>query len=214
MVTVKYMFIVLSADDDGEGGTFALYTLLARYANIVRRDPNINGTVHMERYLTGELKPTAKNLRYFIEHNKIARNALKVIGVLGVTMVMAGTCRCLQHHSPMWSCFNTFICPGFQSINEFNLLPKYLQTDHFHRWCFDSCPIGTWCDPGTYSCFIQHNNFNHHRSFMRNPDSSFPCTTIWNHKGSFRMGTYCYYLAAVQLLYWHLQSSHVRPFST
>jgi KUP system potassium uptake protein len=90
MVTIKYMFIVLSADDDGEGGTFALYTLLARYANIVRRDPNITGTVHMERYLTGEMKPTAKNLRNFIEHNKIARNALKVIGVLGVTMVMAG----------------------------------------------------------------------------------------------------------------------------
>jgi KUP system potassium uptake protein len=90
MVTIKYMFIVLSADDDGEGGTFALYTLLARYANIVRRDPNITGTVYMERHLTGEMKPTAKTLRSFIEHNKIARNALKVIGVLGVTMVMAG----------------------------------------------------------------------------------------------------------------------------
>jgi KUP system potassium uptake protein len=92
MVTVKYMFIVLSADDDGEGGTFALYTLLARYANIVRKNPNITGTVHMERHLTGELKPTAKNLRHVIEHNAIARNALKVVGVLGVTMVMAGKC--------------------------------------------------------------------------------------------------------------------------
>lgn len=91
MVTVKYIFIVLSADDDGEGGTFALYTLLARYANIVRKDPNITGTVHMERHLTGDLKPTAKNLRYVIEHNAVARNALKIVGVLGVTMVMAGT---------------------------------------------------------------------------------------------------------------------------
>jgi KUP system potassium uptake protein len=40
MVTVKYMFIVLSADDDGEGRTFTLYSLLARYAHIIRRDPN------------------------------------------------------------------------------------------------------------------------------------------------------------------------------
>lgn len=105
MVTIKYMFIVLSADDDGEGGTFALYTLLARYANIVRRDPNVTGTIHMERHLTGELKPTAKNLRYFIEHNAIARNALKVIGVLGVTMVMAGTCsfNCFVTGLPRWS---------------------------------------------------------------------------------------------------------------
>ncbi len=90
MVTVKYILIVLSADDDGEGGTFALYTLLARYANIVRRDPNVMGTVQIERHLTGDLKPAAKNLRSFIEHNAIARNALKVVGVLGVTMVMAG----------------------------------------------------------------------------------------------------------------------------
>jgi KUP system potassium uptake protein len=52
MVTVKYMFIVLSADDDGEGRTFALYSLLARYAHIVRRHPNIPGTVRLDRYHT------------------------------------------------------------------------------------------------------------------------------------------------------------------
>lgn len=33
MVTVKYMFIVLYADDEGEGGTFALYSLLTRYVS-------------------------------------------------------------------------------------------------------------------------------------------------------------------------------------
>jgi KUP system potassium uptake protein len=90
MVSVKYVCIVLSADDDGEGGTFALYSLLARYANIVKRDPNVTGVLKMDRHLTGELKPTAKNLRSFIEHSTIARGALKVIGVLGVSMVMAG----------------------------------------------------------------------------------------------------------------------------
>ena len=30
MVTVKYVLIVLRADDEGEGGTFALYSLLSR----------------------------------------------------------------------------------------------------------------------------------------------------------------------------------------
>ncbi|KAK9483667.1 potassium transporter-domain-containing protein [Lipomyces starkeyi] len=89
MVTVKYMFIVLRADDDGEGGTFAIYSLLARYANIVRRDPNIAGTVKMDRYLTNEMKPAGKSLRSFIEHSRTARTALKVIGVLGVSLVMA-----------------------------------------------------------------------------------------------------------------------------
>lgn len=31
IVTVKYMLIVLQFNDEGEGGTFALYSLLARY---------------------------------------------------------------------------------------------------------------------------------------------------------------------------------------
>jgi len=31
IVTIKYVFIVLRADDQGEGGTFAMYNLLSRY---------------------------------------------------------------------------------------------------------------------------------------------------------------------------------------
>jgi KUP system potassium uptake protein len=89
MVSVKYMFIVLSADDDGEGGTFALYSLLARYANIVRRDPNLVGTVSLDRHLTGDMKPVNKGIRAFIENSRVARVALEVLGVLGVSMVMA-----------------------------------------------------------------------------------------------------------------------------
>ena len=31
MVTVKYVFVILRADNDGEGGTFSTYALLSRY---------------------------------------------------------------------------------------------------------------------------------------------------------------------------------------
>lgn len=31
---IKYVFIVIREDDHGEGGTFALYSLLCRYVNI------------------------------------------------------------------------------------------------------------------------------------------------------------------------------------
>jgi KUP system potassium uptake protein len=31
MVTVKYVLIILHADNDGEGGTFSTYSLLSRY---------------------------------------------------------------------------------------------------------------------------------------------------------------------------------------
>ena len=73
----------------GEGGTFALYSLLARYANIVRKDPNVAGTVKMERHLTGDLKPVNKGVRSFLENSAISRMALKFLGVLGVSMVMS-----------------------------------------------------------------------------------------------------------------------------
>lgn len=36
IVTVKYVLIVLTANDEGEGGTFAVYSLLSRYV----RPPN------------------------------------------------------------------------------------------------------------------------------------------------------------------------------
>lgn len=89
MVSIKYVFIVLAADDDGEGGTFALYSLLARYANIVEKDPNQSGTVKMERYITGELKPANMGVRNFIEKSGAARVTLKILGVVGVSMVIA-----------------------------------------------------------------------------------------------------------------------------
>ena len=34
IVSVKYVLIVLFADDEGEGGTFALYSLLSRYVSL------------------------------------------------------------------------------------------------------------------------------------------------------------------------------------
>jgi KUP system potassium uptake protein len=34
MVTIKYVCIVLNADDEGEGGTFALYSLLSRFVRL------------------------------------------------------------------------------------------------------------------------------------------------------------------------------------
>ena len=33
MVTVKYVLIILHADNNGEGGTFSTYSLLSRYVS-------------------------------------------------------------------------------------------------------------------------------------------------------------------------------------
>ncbi|SPO02054.1 probable HAK-1 potassium transporter [Cephalotrichum gorgonifer] len=89
MVTLKYAFIVLRADNEGEGGTFSTYSLLTRYLNISRRDPREEVTVRIERYNTGDVNPASRGMRTIIENSKIMRGFLKTIGVLGVSMVIA-----------------------------------------------------------------------------------------------------------------------------
>ncbi|KAF4973878.1 hypothetical protein FZEAL_9167 [Fusarium zealandicum] len=91
IVTVKYCFIVLSADDDGQGGTFAIYSLLARYANIVRTDPNgpERIVVRLDRQTGADLPPAGRIVRDFLERSTTAKMVLSIVGVLGVSMVMA-----------------------------------------------------------------------------------------------------------------------------
>ncbi|KAL8829443.1 MAG: hypothetical protein Q9191_002008 [Dirinaria sp. TL-2023a] len=89
MVSIKYVLIVLRADDEGEGGTFAVYSLLSRHANIVRRDPREEMNIKMERTLTSDLKPASRTARAFIERSVLIKTILKIIGVLGVSLVMS-----------------------------------------------------------------------------------------------------------------------------
>ena len=93
IVTLKYCFIVLSADDDGQGGTFAIYSLLARSVNVVRHsDPHSAEriTIRLERELGAtQLKPTGRAVRDFLERSNTAKILLQLTGVLGVSMVVA-----------------------------------------------------------------------------------------------------------------------------
>lgn len=89
MVTFKYIFIILRADNEGEGGTFSCYSLLTRYANITERDPREQQLVHMERHLTGNLRPANRGIRDALERNKFFRRLLQTIGVLAVSMVLS-----------------------------------------------------------------------------------------------------------------------------
>lgn len=89
IVTLKYCCIVLSADDDGQGGTFALYSLLARYARIVPRDPNTPTDLELARHRTNELNSDGRIFRSFIEGSRFAKTLLRLFGILGVSMVMA-----------------------------------------------------------------------------------------------------------------------------
>ncbi|KAI9727857.1 MAG: hypothetical protein M1834_007903 [Cirrosporium novae-zelandiae] len=89
MVTVKYVLIVLRADDEGEGGTFALYSLISRYANIVKRDPKEASLIKLERVKSSDLNRPNRTLRDMIEDSATAKFILKLMGVLGVSLVMS-----------------------------------------------------------------------------------------------------------------------------
>ena len=58
-------------------------------ANIMRSDPREASLVRMERHLSTELKPSARSIRSIIEHSAAAKVILKIIGVLGVSLIMA-----------------------------------------------------------------------------------------------------------------------------
>ncbi|CAK4034655.1 potassium uptake [Lecanosticta acicola] len=89
IVTLKYVVIILNADNEGEGGTFSCYSLLSRYANITNRDPREKALVRIDRHLTNDLSPGNKRLRDVLENSKIFKGILKAMGVYAVSMVMS-----------------------------------------------------------------------------------------------------------------------------
>ena len=87
--TLKYCFIVLRADNEGEGGTFSCYSLLSRYARITDRDPKEEPLIKLERYRTEDLHASNLHVRNTIEKSKFVKILLKAIGVFAVSMVMS-----------------------------------------------------------------------------------------------------------------------------
>ncbi|KAG9646626.1 putative potassium transporter, partial [Aureobasidium melanogenum] len=89
IVTIKYVLIVLSADDEGEGGTFAIYTLLSRFSDIMKRDPRTYHAIKMERHPNAELPRQSRSIRNWLEKSKVAHAILKILAVFGVSLIIA-----------------------------------------------------------------------------------------------------------------------------
>lgn len=85
----KYVFIVLRADDNGEGGTFALYSSICRHAK-VNLLPNRQAAD--EALSTYKLEqPPEKNssrVKMYLEKHKFLHTALLILVLLGTCMVI------------------------------------------------------------------------------------------------------------------------------
>ncbi|KAL1803503.1 hypothetical protein ACET3Z_032150 [Daucus carota] len=86
---VKYSWIALKADDQGEGGTFALYTLLCRYMDIgslsSKRVHSNSALFHASQY---EGSKEQSRLGKFFEKSVVARRLLFFIAMLGMCMLI------------------------------------------------------------------------------------------------------------------------------
>lgn len=89
---LKYVFIVLKADDNGEGGTFALYSLLCRHAR-VNSLPNCQlADEELSDYKKDVGKSAETNfgsrLKSSLERHRVLQRFLLVLALIGTCMVI------------------------------------------------------------------------------------------------------------------------------
>ncbi|CAG8525826.1 5970_t:CDS:10 [Acaulospora morrowiae] len=85
---IKYVFFILRADDNGEGGTFALYSLLSRHSGI-----SIRGELRVDDLTTTDYDAISTHSRNekpnFIKRSKIVQRVLLVVVLFGTSLVMS-----------------------------------------------------------------------------------------------------------------------------
>lgn len=89
---LKYVFIVLRADDNGEGGTFALYTLLCRHARVSTLPNGQLADEELYEYRKDEIPSDNKGygmkLKSTLEKNKVLQRVLLILTLIGTCMVI------------------------------------------------------------------------------------------------------------------------------
>ncbi|RVW45232.1 Potassium transporter 4 [Vitis vinifera] len=87
---LKYVFILLSADDNGEGGTFALYSLLCRHArfSLLPNQQAADEELSAYKYGPSTQAVGSSPLKRFLEKHKRLRTALLLVVLFGACMVI------------------------------------------------------------------------------------------------------------------------------
>ncbi|WRX14137.1 Potassium transporter - like 6 [Theobroma cacao] len=87
----KYAFVVLRANDNGEGGTFALYSLLCRHLKaslIPNQQPEDRELSNYQLDTPSSQLKRAYKIRGKIENSKLAKVLLFLVTILGTSMVI------------------------------------------------------------------------------------------------------------------------------
>ncbi|CAG8519132.1 9318_t:CDS:2 [Diversispora eburnea] len=84
----KYVFIILRADDNGEGGTFALYSLLSRHSGLPIRKGNSDDLIIANRDRDSVSSHSVKEPN-IIKRNKLIQKILLVFVLFGTSLVLS-----------------------------------------------------------------------------------------------------------------------------
>lgn len=89
---LKYVFIVLRADDNGEGGTFALYSLLCRHAKVNSLPSSHLADEDLYSYKKDITSPSPSTfrakLKSTLEKYRVLQRVLLLLTLLGACMVI------------------------------------------------------------------------------------------------------------------------------
>ncbi|KAL8142771.1 hypothetical protein V2J09_015803 [Rumex salicifolius] len=88
---VKYASIVISADDNGEGGTFSLYSLLCRHAkfSMLPNQQAADEELSSYKYDHSVPRTTTSPLKRFLEKHKRLKTVLLILVLYGASMVIS-----------------------------------------------------------------------------------------------------------------------------
>ncbi|KAF9604480.1 hypothetical protein IFM89_006802 [Coptis chinensis] len=88
---IKYVFVVLQANDNGDGGTFALYSLICRYAKvslIPNQQAEDQDVSNFQLEAPNRRLIRASRLKSKLENSKFAKYVLLFVTMLGTSMVI------------------------------------------------------------------------------------------------------------------------------
>ncbi|GMH27820.1 hypothetical protein Nepgr_029663 [Nepenthes gracilis] len=85
---IKYVFIVLKADDNGNGGIFALYSLICRSAKVSLLPSQQAEDRHVSNYELELPNALSSKVKYGLEGSRFAKYLLLIVTMLGTSLMI------------------------------------------------------------------------------------------------------------------------------
>ncbi|CAG8522071.1 2005_t:CDS:2 [Ambispora leptoticha] len=185
---IKYVLIVIRADDHGEGGTFALYSLLARYSGLAIRGETRNDDLTIGNYDAVSIQ-SHKDTPNFIYRNKKIQGVLLAFVILGASLILGdglltpaiSVISAVEGMEVQVPSLASGVVPLSCAIIFFLFIGQQYGTDKVSKcfapivslWLFSLAAIGIWNISGDPSVLKAYNPYYAFNYFIRNGSDGF-----------------------------------------